>query len=91
MTRMIYCEKLKKQAEGLDAPPYPGEIGQNIFAKISKPAWKMWIEHQIKLINEYRLSLIDPKAKIFLEKEMIKFLFEGGSATPPGYVPENKD
>ncbi len=91
MARLIYCEKLKKQAEALDEPPYPGEIGKTIFAKISKPAWNLWIEHQIKLINEYRLSLIDPKTRTFLEKEMIKFLFEDGSATPPGYVPENQD
>lgn len=37
------------------------------------------------LINEYRLNLMTPEARQFLTKEMKKFLFEGGSETPPGF------
>lgn len=87
MTRMVYCQKLGKEAEGLDRPPYPGEIGQKIYNHISKQAWEAWLNHQTMLINEYRLSLIDPKSRTFLEQEMVKFLFGGGSETPTGYTP----
>ena len=88
MTRMIYCEKLKKQAEGLTQPPYPGDMGKKIFEHISQEAWQQWVNHQTMLINDYRLSLIDPKARAFLKIEMEKFLFGEGSAKPAGYKPE---
>lgn len=75
MSRTIYCVYLKKEAEGLDFPPYPGELGQKIFESISKEAWSKWLLRQTMLINEYRLSLIDPKANALLKEEMEKFLF----------------
>ena len=89
MTRLIYCTKLRKEAEGLMSPPYPREIGQRIYEHISKEAWQLWIEHQTRLINEYRLNLLDGKARKFLMTELEKFLFsDTGSSAPPGYVPE---
>lgn len=88
MTRLIECAKLKKEAEGLDHPPYPGDLGKKIYEHVSKEAWQMWLSHQTMLINEYRLSLIDPKAREFLVQEMNKFLFESGSDKPAGYIPE---
>jgi Fe-S cluster biosynthesis and repair protein YggX len=39
------------------------------------------------LINEYRLTPIEPDARRFLEQEMEKFFFAGGSAAPDEYVP----
>ncbi len=90
MTRLIECAKLKKQAEGLDRPPYPGELGNKIYEQISKEAWQLWLNHQTMLINEYRLSLIDPKAREFLVQEMQKFLFGTGSDKPAGYIPSEK-
>jgi len=86
MTRNVHCQKLQKQAEGLDFPPYPGGLGQKIYENISKEAWQLWTNQQTMLINEYRLNMLDPKAREFLEKEMQKFLFEGGSEKPPGFV-----
>ncbi len=74
--RIIYCCKLHAEAPGLEAPPFPGEFGNKIFANISQQAWQDWVQQQTMLINEYRLSLIDPKAKEFLLKEMQKYLFE---------------
>ncbi len=56
MTRMVHCVKLDKEAEGLDAPTYPGELGQRIFEGVSKEAWQLWLKHQTILINEHRLS-----------------------------------
>lgn len=87
MSRKVYCFKLKKEAEGLDVPPYPGPLGQKIFEEISKEAWKLWVAHQTKLINEYRLNLMEPSARDFLKKEMEKFLWGEGSQEPPGFIP----
>ena len=75
MTNIVHCQKLLKEAEGLSKPPYPGELGLHIYEHISQEAWNLWLTHQTMLINEYRLSLIDPKAREFLEKEMKQFLF----------------
>ncbi len=90
MSRMVNCVKLGKEAEGLERIPYPGELGKKIFENISKEAWQMWMGQQTMLINEYRLNVIDPKARKFLEDEMEKFLFGEGSAMPEGYVPPEK-
>jgi len=87
MARTIFCEKLQRDAEGLDFAPYPGPLGKRIFEQISKPAWQAWLAHQTMLINENRLSPLDPNARKFLEAEMEKFLFGSGSSTPAGYVP----
>lgn len=86
MTRMVQCVKLGKQAEGLDAVTYPGELGQRIFEHVSKEAWQLWMRHQTMLINEHRISPVDPKARKFLEEEMEKFFFGGGSDLPEGFV-----
>lgn len=75
MTRMVQCAKLGKEAEGLQRPPFPGELGQRIFNNISAEAWKQWMSQQTIIINENRLSAIDPKAQQFLQAEMKKFLF----------------
>lgn len=87
MTRMVNCVKLGKTAEGLKMPPYPGALGKRIFENVSLEAWQMWLKHQTMLINEYRLTPIEPKARQFLEQEMEKFFFGAGSARPEGYVP----
>lgn len=90
MTRLIYCVKLKQEAEGLDKPPLAGDVGKKIYQNISKQAWNQWLAHQTMLINEYRLSLIDPKAREFLQTEMQKYFFGDGSDKPSGYTPEEK-
>lgn len=87
MARHIQCEKLKKEAEGLDFPPYPGALGEKIYKSICKEAWSMWQQRQTMFINEYRLNLMDPEARKFLEKEMEKFLFTDEDSLPEGYVP----
>lgn len=86
MTRLVQCVLLKTEAPGLDRPPYPGPLGQRIFENVSRQAWAQWINHQTMLINEYRLTPIDPKARKFLETEMEKFFFGAGSQKPEGFV-----
>ncbi len=87
MSRMVQCVKLGKEADGLDRPPYPGELGKKIFENVSKEAWQMWLKHQTILINENRLSPIDPKHRAFLEGEMEKFFFSGGAELPEQFEP----
>ncbi len=84
--RTITCQKLQREAEGLDFAPWPGELGQRIYQHISKEAWSQWLAHQTMLINENRLSPLDPETRRFLAAEMEKFLFGPGAEKPPGYV-----
>ncbi len=87
MTHIVQCVKLGREAEGLKAPPYPGELGKKIYQNVSQEAWKAWLKHQTMIINEYRLSPVDPRVRKMLEEEMEKFFFGEGSVKPPEYVP----
>jgi len=87
MTRLVHCIKLQREAEGLARAPYPGELGKRIYAHVSKQAWADWLRHQTMLINENRLSPMDPKARKFLEGQMEKYFFGEGADLPPDYVP----
>ena len=87
MTRMVNCVLLKKEAEGLDRPTYPGDLGKKIFENVSKEAWAQWVKQQTMLINEYRLTPVDPKARKFLEEEMEKFFFGEGATEIDNFVP----
>ncbi len=75
MSRTVHCVKLGKEAPGLSFPTYPGELGQRIYQHVSAEAWQIWLRQQTRIINEYRLSVIDPRARKFLEGEMEKFFF----------------
>lgn len=90
MTDTVICAKLQKEAPRLAAAPFPGKLGERIYQDVSAEAWKMWLGHQTMLINEYRLSLIDPTARDFLRTEMEKYFFGEGSDKPSGFVPANK-
>ncbi len=85
MSRNVQCVLLKREAPGLDRAPYPGALGQRIFNEVSKEAWAGWVRHQTMLLNEYRLTPVDPKARKFLEAEMEKYLFGGGSEKPADF------
>lgn len=87
MSRLIHCTRYGADQDGLARIPYPGELGQRIYDQVSQRAWRDWLAHQTMLINENRLSPIDPKAKAFLKEEMEKFFFGEGATQPPGYVP----
>ena len=87
---MVQCTKTGKEAEGLDFAPYPGDLGKRIYENISKEAWESWVGHQTMLINEYRLTPVDPKSRKFLEEEMEKFLFGEGSEVPKEFVAPEK-
>ena len=90
MSRKVHCVKLNKEADGLNTVTYPGELGKRIYEQVSQEAWQMWLGHQTMLINEYRLTPIEPKAREFLEEEMEKFFFGGGSEKPKDFVDPEK-
>ena len=86
MSRLVHCVKLNREAEGLRAPPYPGALGKRIYDTVSQEGWRLWLAHQTMLINENRLTPMEPKARAFLEEEMEKFFFGGGSEKPKEFV-----
>ena len=87
MARMVQCVYLKKEAEGLDFAPYPGELGKRIYDNVSKEAFELWKKHQTMLVNENRLNLADARARQYLARQMERFFFGEGAEQPAGYVP----
>ena len=87
MARTVNCIKLKKEAEGLDFPPVPGEMGKKLYMQVSKEAWQAWLKHQTMLINENRLNLADARARQYLARQMENHFFGGGADAAAGYVP----
>lgn len=76
MSRSVFCRKYQQQMEGLDAPPYPGKKGLQIFETVSRQAWNEWLSHQTMLINEKHLNMMDLTARAYLNEQMEKF-FDG--------------
>jgi Fe-S cluster biosynthesis and repair protein YggX len=87
MARTVQCIKLQQEAEGLDFPPYPGELGKRIYENVSKEAWQAWLKHQTMLVNENRLNLADVRARKYLATQMESFFFGGDVDQATGYVP----
>ncbi|GHD64261.1 oxidative damage protection protein [Jeongeupia chitinilytica] len=87
MSRMVHCVKLGREAEGLDFPPLPGEIGKKLYDSVSKEAWAAWVKHQTMLINENRLNLADPKARQYLQQQLQNYFFGAGADEIAGFVP----
>ena len=86
MARTVFCVRLKKEAEGLDFPPYTGEMGKRIFENVSKQAWAEWLKHQTMLVNENRLSLVDPQARKYLTEQTEAYFFGEGADQASGFV-----
>ena len=91
MARTVHCIKLDKEAQGLDFPPYPGELGKRIYENVSKQAWNDWLRHQTMLVNENRLNLADARARQYLLRQMENHFFGEGADQVAGYVPPAQD
>jgi len=87
MARMVHCVKLGRELEGLDKPPFAGELGQRIYDGVSKEAWKLWTQHMTMVVNEFRLSMANPESQKILMEQMEQFFFGEGAALPPEYKP----
>ena len=89
MARMVQCIKLDKEAEGLDFPPYPGELGSRIYDNVSKEAWEAWTRIQTMIVNEYRLNMMDASARKYVKEQMENYFFGDGSVKAvEGWTPE---
>lgn len=87
MARTVQCIKLNQALDGLDFPPYPGDLGKRIYESVSKQAWGDWLKHQTMLVNENRLNLADLRARQYLARQMEKHFFGEGADEAQGYVP----
>jgi len=87
---MVLCRKYQEELEGLDAPPYPGARGQDIYENVSKKAWAEWMSHQTMLINEKRLNMMDMTARTYLMEQMKLFLSGEQFDEAEGYVPPSE-
>lgn len=88
MARMVHCVKLDKEAEGLDYPPYPGELGKKIFDNVSKEGWEAWKNLQTMMVNEYRLNMLDPTARQYIKEQMENYFFGDGKVSEvSGWTP----
>ena len=87
MARMVNCVKLGREAEGLDFPPVPGDLGKRLWQNVSKEAWAGWLKHQTMLVNENRLNLADARARKYLLTQMENHFFGEGADVAHGYVP----
>ena len=87
MARMVQCVKLGRELEGLDKPPFAGELGQRIYDNVSKDAWKLWTQHMTMIVNEFRLSMANPESQKVIMEQMEQFFFGEGAALPPEYKP----
>ncbi len=88
MARTVNCIKLGKEADGMDFPPYPGELGKRIYENVSKEDWAGWLKQQTMLVNENRLSLADPEARKYLTQQTEAYFFGEGADKASGYIPE---
>lgn len=87
MKRMVECVVLKREAEGLDKPPHPGELGKRIYENVSREGWRQWLDRLVIIVNENGLSTADPKNLSLIEQHMLGFLFGEGDygQLPAGY------
>ncbi len=90
MARTVKCVKLGREADGLDFPPYPGELGKRIYENVSKEAWAAWLKHQTMLINENRLNMADASARKYLAEQIESYFFGAGADAVSGFVPPKR-
>ena len=90
MSRTILWTFLQRDAEGQDCQLYPGDLGKRTYNETSKEAWGQWQKKQTMLINEKKLSMMNPEHRKLLEQEMVQFLFEGKDVHIEGYTPPEK-
>ena len=86
MSRTVNCKLLNKELPGLEAPPFPGPKGQEIFDTISAEAWQNWQEMQTMLINEKHLNMMDKEARKYLNEQRDKYLSGEETDHAEGYT-----
>jgi len=87
MARTVNCVKLGREADGMDFPPMPGELGKKLFERVSKEAWQQWVKLQTMIINENRLNLADARHREYLREQCEKHFFGEGADQVEGFSP----
>jgi Fe-S cluster biosynthesis and repair protein YggX len=84
---MVQCVVLKREAEGLDTLPHPGDLGGRIYQSVSKEGWQEWLQRLQMIINENQLNTADPMSIELIEKHMLGFFFDEGDygGLPQGF------
>lgn len=87
MARTVQCVILKREAEGLDEAPHPGELGERIYQNVSSEGWQQWLQRLQMIINENQLNTADPRAIELIEQHMLGFFFDEGDlgGLPQGF------
>lgn len=88
MSRTVFCKRYKKDLPGLDAPPFPGPKGQEVFEQVSAQAWNEWQSLQTMLINEKHLNMMDKDARKYLNEQRDKYLAGEAVDHAEGYIPK---
>jgi Fe-S cluster biosynthesis and repair protein YggX len=88
--RTVFCVKFQREMPGLDAPPWPGDLGQRVYEHVSAQAWKMWEDRMKMILNEYRLMPWQKEAQDLVAHFMEEFFFGEGAALPPGYTQQGQ-
>jgi Fe-S cluster biosynthesis and repair protein YggX len=90
MTRTVMCVKLGRELPGLPAPPFPGELGERIYERVSAEGFALWQPHMTILINHYGLNPADPETRTILRQQMEEFFFGENAAMPEGWIPPDQ-
>lgn len=79
----VTCCRCGDTRAGLERPPFPGPLGDRVQRNVCAACWREWLGMQVKFINEYRLSPLDPQHFEFLMTQMATFvnLPDEGEAT----------
>ena len=71
---------------------FAGDLGKVVYGQVCAVCWKEWLGAQVNMINEYKLSMIDPDHRAALTKQMIQFLsLPGATDDTPVVVPDDSD
>ena len=87
MAATVHCARCDRpEAPALARQPFPGKLGVEIRERICADCWNEWLKMEVMVINELRLSLMDPASQETLNRHMREFLFSGG-----GEIEKNPD
>lgn len=72
----LTCQRCGQTAEPPPASrvPFPAAVKEKVLASICAPCWKEWEGMEVKVINENRLSFLDPQHREVIQRACLDFL-----------------
>jgi Fe-S cluster biosynthesis and repair protein YggX len=84
MADTVECSRCGRTAEGLAKPPYAGELGRQLQARVCAECWAEWQRMEVMVINELRLNFMDPGSMDLLAEQVRRFFaLEAPESTGP--------